>query len=343
MLKSIKKILVIKLRDIGDIVLSTPVLKVLDHNCATPEIIYVLKKEYENFKYLLPYVKEVITYDKNDPFDFFRLIFKLRKYNFDIAVNLHATWRSAFITFLSGAKLRLVHNHSGRDYFTSVPLGITESSQKSIIERDLDTLNPLKLDPITEEMKKTRLILNEDYTRYIGDEDVSLTVGFGIGAKRPNKMWPKERFIETGRKLSEEGYNIAVFCSKAEKPLGEIIVSGIGEKAKLYSGLDFLRLGFFLNKLRIFIGNDSGPRHIAAALGVKTITLFGPENPVEWHPYKEEDGHIKISHLDEFIREGIDIGSKKFREKNMDAVERITAEEVCLAAKSLLKAKEIKK
>ncbi len=339
MLKPIKNILVIKLRDIGDIVLSTPVLKVLDHNCANPMIIYVVKKEYENFKYLLPYVREVVTYDKKDPIDLIRLILKLRKYDFDLCVNLHATFRSAMIALLSGAKFRLVHNHSGRDYFTSVPLGIVEA-QKSIIERDLDTLNPLKLLPITEEMKKTELILNEEYTRYIDDEEVWLTVGLGIGAKRDNKMWMKEGFIEAGRRLAADGYKIAVFCSKDEKGIGETVVAGIGDKAKLYCGLDFLRLAFFLNKLRLFIGNDSGLRHMAAALGIKTLTLFGPENPVEWHPYKEEDGHFKISHLQDVAKTGVDVNSKKFRTKSMLPMEMITEEEVYDAAFRLLKQKK---
>lgn len=339
MLKPVKNILVIKLRDIGDIVLSTPVLKVLDYNCANPKIIYVLKKEYENFKYLLPYAREVITYDKKDPFDFFRLIFRLRKYDFDLCVNLHATFRSALIALLSGSKFRLVHNHSGRDFFSSVPLGIVEAP-KSIIERDLDTLNPLKLLPISDEMKKTELRLNEEYTRYIDDEEVWLTVGLGIGAKRDNKMWMKEGFIETGKRLAAEGYKIAVFCSAKERGIGEIVAAGIGEKAKLYCGLDFLRLAFFLNKLRLFIGNDSGLRHIAAALGIKTLTLFGPENPVEWHPYKEEDGHYKISHLQEAAAEGADINSRKFRTKSMRPMEMITAEEVTAAALKLLRQKK---
>jgi len=111
LLKTVKKVLVIKLRDIGDLVLSTPVLNVLADNCNAPEIIYVLKKEYGYFKYLLPNVKEVITYDKNDPLDFLRVIFRLRRYRFDLAVNLHATFRSALIALFSGAKFRLVHNH----------------------------------------------------------------------------------------------------------------------------------------------------------------------------------------------------------------------------------------
>jgi ADP-heptose:LPS heptosyltransferase len=335
MMKNVKTVLIIKLRDIGDLVLSTPVINIIDYNYSSPTIIYVVKKEYENFKYLFPHVTRVITYDKNDPFDFIRVILKLKQYKFDLAVNLHASFRSALITYFSGAKLRLIHNHSGKDFFTSIPLGIIET-QKSIIERDIDTLKPLKLDPISAEMKKTKLQLNEEYVRYIGDEDFSMTIGFGIGAKRTNKIWPKEKFIETGKKLADDGYNIAVFCSKNEKEWGEEIVRSIGIKSKLYCNLDFLRLGFFLNKLRLFIGNDSGPRHIAAALGVKTITLFGPENPVEWHPYKTEDGHIKISHLDEFVKEGINVNMNKFREKSMDPINRIKVDEVYEASKKLL-------
>ncbi|MEI7542474.1 MAG: glycosyltransferase family 9 protein [bacterium] len=336
MLKPIKNILVIKLRDIGDIVLSTPVLKVLDYNCANPKIIYVLKKEYENFKYLLPYVSEVITYDKNDPLDFWRLIFKLRKYDFDLCVNLHATFRSALIALLSGAKFRLVHNHSGKDYFTSVPLDIIEAP-KNIIERDLDTLNPLKLAPITDSMKKTELKLNNKHTKYIDDEEVFLTVGLGIGAKRENKMWTKTGYIEIGKRLVTKGYKISVFCSANERRIGETIVAGIGEQAKLFCGLDFLKLAFFIKKLQLFIGNDSGLRHMAAALGIKTLTLFGPENPVEWHPYKEKDGHYKLSHLEEVAKAGNDINSKQFRTKSMQPMEMITPDEVYKIAVKLLK------
>ena len=186
MLKTVKKILIIKLRDIGDIVLSTPVLNILYENCPSPDIVYVLKREYEYFKYLLPHVKEVITYDKKDPVDFFRVVAKLRGYKFDLAVNLHATFRSALMAFLSGAKYRLVHNHSGRDYFTSFPLNI-EEKQKSIIERDLDTLSPLKIE-IPDGLRRTQLVLNDEYAKYIDDGELAATVGFGIGASRRNKI-----------------------------------------------------------------------------------------------------------------------------------------------------------
>ncbi len=296
----------------------------------------VLKKEYENFKYLLPDVKEVLTYDKNDLIDFFRLILKLRKYKFDLAVNLHATFRSAFITYLSGAKLRLVHNHSGKNYFTSLPLQ-PDKKDMNIIERDLNTLSPLiELKNIPHNLKKTKLIIKQKFDRFIDDEELINTIGLGIGAKRKEKMWGKEKFIELGKKLVMKGFNIAIFCSENEKKEGQYIADGIGNKAKLYVNLDFLRLSYFIKQMVLFIGNDSGLRHIAAALGIKTITLFGPENPGEWHPYKAEDGHIAISHLKELQEEGYDIFSREFREKSNIAISKISVEEVFNQVKNLL-------
>ncbi|MBN2753271.1 MAG: glycosyltransferase family 9 protein [Candidatus Goldbacteria bacterium] len=300
MLKNVNRILIIKLRDIGDIVLSTPVIQAVYDNCNSPKIVYVLKKEYENFKFLLPNVSEVLTYDKKSFLSFIKLIFKLRKYKFDIAVNLHATFRSALITRLSGAKLRLVHNHSGRDYFTSVPLGIEEKA-KPITIRDMETLTPLDIKTPSAGSIKTKLILKEKDIKYIDETLPPDTIGFGVGAKRPAKMWKKENFIELGRKLSSENKHIAVFAASSERALAGEITAAIGGGASLYCGLDFLKLAFLLKQLRAFAGNDSGLRHMAAALGVATVTFFGPEDPVEWHPYLEKDGHIALMHRLECI------------------------------------------
>jgi len=323
MLKPVKKILVIKLREIGDIILSTPVLKVLNDNTNSPEITYVLKKGLGSLGELLPHVKEVITYDKNSIIDTISLILKLRKRKYDLAVNLHATYRSALITFLSGAKLRLVHNHSGKDWFTSVPLNIEEKA-KPITLRDLETLNPLKLDKITEGQKKTQLLIKSNSLRFLDEELPVNTIGFGIGASRPVKMWPPEKFIELGRKITQGNYHVAVFCSAAEHEMGEYISSGIGDKAHLFSGADLVRVAYLIKQLKGFVGNDSGLRHMAAALGINTLTIFGPEDPIEWHPYRESDGHFAIHNRLECIN-CADYICKKNSHKCM---EDITSEKV---------------
>ncbi len=335
MLKPVRRILVIKLRDIGDIVLSTPVLRVLNDNCNAPEITYVLKKEYENFRHILPHIKRVITYDKKESFGFLRLILELRKYKFDLAVNLHASFRSALIALLSGAKVRLVHNHSGRDWFTSAPLNIKEGPKPNT-ERDLETLSPLdiKINPL---LKKTKLDVKEETFSCL-DFDGEKTVGFGIGAKRRQKIWPKDRFAELGRNLAAKGYKIAVMCIEKEKKDAESIAEIIGAPASVYVS-NFLTFSYMISRINLFIGNDSALAHIAAATGTKSITLFGPENPGEWHPYREKDGHIAVSHLDNLRKEGVDVMSRKYREKSMEPIERITVQEVYEKALLLLAGK----
>ena len=314
MLKPVRRILVIKLRDIGDIVLSTPVLRVLSDNCNAPEITYVIKKEYENFRHILPHVKRVVTYDKKEAFGFLRLILELRRHKFDLAVNLHATFRTALIALLSGAKFRLVHNHSGKNWFSSAPLNIKEGPKPNT-ERDLDTLSPLDI-RIKPELKKTKLEVREETFSYL-DFDGEKTVGFGIGAKRRQKIWPKERFAELGRKLAALGYKIAVMCIEKEKKDAEYIADVIGAPAKIYVS-NFLNFTYMISRINLFIGNDSALAHIAAAVDTKSITLFGPENPAEWHPYDEKDGHIAVSKLEDLKKEGIDVLSRRYRENSIE-------------------------
>ena len=322
------KILVIKLRDIGDIVLSTPVLKVLKHNYPKAQLHYLLKNEYSQFAPLLPGINKVYSYDKKSFTSFFSLIAALRKEKYTLVINLHATYRSALISLLSGAKFRLVHNHSGKNYFTSEPLGIKEEV-KNIIERDLDTLTPLTLD-IPEALKTTELIkLPFEEKKF-----TLKTIGLGVGAKRKTKMWAKKNWVALGTRLAAEGFDIAVVCSKNEKTYAEEIALGVGNKAKVYADLDFSKLASFLSRLRIFIGNDSGVRHMAAALGVNTVTLFGPEDIKEWHPYKEEAGHSYVFHRMSCINCALEICDKP-QHYCMDA---ITVEEVYSKVKQLVKA-----
>jgi ADP-heptose:LPS heptosyltransferase len=127
-----------------------------------------------------------------------------------------------------------------------------------------------------------------------------------------------------------------IFCPLEEKGDGKKLADEIGPNCKLLIA-DILKVSYTIRDLKFFIGNDSGLRHIAAAFGIKTITLFGTENPVEWHPYREEDGHIAITHLYDMVREGIDIYDKKFREESMGPMERITVDEVYEAYLKIIK------
>lgn len=324
MLKPVRNILVIKLREIGDVVLSTPVLRILNDTCNSPEITYVLKKEHEQLKYLLPHVKRVVTYDKNESLGFWRTVFELRRHKYDLAVCLHASFRSALIALLSGAKVRLVHNHSGKNWFSSAPL-LIEEGPKPNTQRDIETLSPLQI-KIQPELMKTKISIKEDMFGYV-DFDGDKTVGFGIGAKRKQKTWPKERFAYLGAHLAAAGYKIAIMCTPKEKKEADFIAEKTGKAATVY--MESLPVtAYMISRMNLFIGNDSALVHIAAAAGTKSITIFGHEDPAEWHPYQESDGNSAISHLEELKKQGINVLDRRYRETSMEPIMSVTVEEV---------------
>ena len=128
-------------------------------------------------------------------------------------------------------------------------------------------------------------------------------VFLGLGASRPTKRWPTQHFARLAELMRDRadlipamitgpGEAEAVFSGQV---LDEMRARGLRSMGAGGKG-DFLHLaGFGVRKLaqalsavRAYLGNDSGPKHIAAAVGIPTFTFFGPEDPGEWHPYSRE-------------------------------------------------------
>ncbi|HDQ26794.1 MAG TPA: hypothetical protein ENN43_08640, partial [bacterium] len=142
-------------------------------------------------------------------------------------------------------------------------------------------------------------------------------------------------FIELGKKLVSRGERVAVCCIAKERPSAERIAAAIGLGAAVCEG-NFMTFAHYISRMKLFVGNDSALIHVAAAVGTKSVALFGPENPEEWHPYEEKDGHTAISKLKEIEAGGRDIMDRKFREKSLEPIMRITPGEVYDAAVKLL-------
>ena len=106
------------------------------------------------------------------------------------------------------------------------------------------------------------------------------------GAGWPGKIWPIDRFGELGRRLAtERGARIVLVGTAAEADLTGPIASAVGARAvDLAGNTDLDRLIALLRRAHLFIGNDSGPLHVAAAVGCKTVSLFGPTPPAQWAP-----------------------------------------------------------
>jgi heptosyltransferase-2 len=132
-------------------------------------------------------------------------------------------------------------------------------------------------------------------------------LGIGLGSSRPTKCWAIERYAEVAvRWCRETGGSVVAFSGPGESARGLGFLRAADEvlrRATFASGderilvrarlgleaeLDLRALASVLSRCSVFLGNDSGPRHLAVACGVPTVTLFGPEDPFEWHPYPKE-------------------------------------------------------
>ena len=113
-------------------------------------------------------------------------------------------------------------------------------------------------------------------------------LGVALGASRPTKIWPLHRFAEVAQKWVQDTQgSVLVIAGPGEEPLTEQFYRSISNTPELRQAIQVMPpctvrvLASRISQLNTLVGNDSGPRHLAAALGVPTVTLFGPEHPLE--------------------------------------------------------------
>jgi heptosyltransferase III len=120
------------------------------------------------------------------------------------------------------------------------------------------------------------------------------------GSGAPFKCWPVDRFIELGERLSTAGHAVKFVVGEAElERWPRQTLDRLARAARLEQPTDLIRLWQLVNAASLFIGNDSGPSHLAGILGVPTITLFGPTNPQVWKPLGPRVTALKADTLDE--------------------------------------------
>jgi ADP-heptose:LPS heptosyltransferase len=287
-------ILLAKLRAIGDTVLTLPSLQALRKAYPHARISLLVPGHSMQLFEADPRVDEVIAYRRHDlgalqwkaNVGFFR---ELQSRHFDLAVCLHASFRSGLLAWMSGAETRVVRNHSGRDWFSTLHPGEAKEP-KSIVQRDFDALRALGITPKEE---APRLVLAAPFRR----DAAALAKRAGLRrgksvlifphAGKPEKEWPLERFEAAKAMLEKKGFKAAwVVAPEAPGPQGSLRAGHL------------LTLGALCQYAGWALGNDSGPRHIAAACGARTLTLFGPEALREWHPYSAHGGHVALQSPD---------------------------------------------
>ncbi|MBU2437238.1 MAG: lipopolysaccharide heptosyltransferase II [Candidatus Omnitrophica bacterium] len=299
-MKEPKRILIVRTDRIGDVVLSTPVIKNLKLNFPNAYLAFMCRPYTKKIVEGNPYLDEVIVYDKYGKdkgiWASIKFAFYLRRQNYDWVIILHPTNRVHLITFLAGIPFRIGWDKKMGFLLSKKIPHKKQEGRKHELEYTLDILRELSI-PIVD--KTTYFPFKEEAGKKVikllstsGLENGEKFIVIHPSASCPSKRWPSEYFSQVVRLLKEKaGLKIVVVSAAMEREFGEQIIRE-NEVVDLRGKLNISELGFLFKKAALFVSNDSGPVHIAAAVKTPVISIFGRKNmglsPLRWRPLGEK-------------------------------------------------------
>ena len=288
----INKILLIKPRGIGDIIHSTIVLENLREYFPAAEINYLTEEFAKRAVENNPFVKKVLTYRKKD--FVLKAVKKIRKEKYDLIFDFWSNPKTAQMTFLSGAKYRVGFDHHGRKYAYNIK---TKSNDPNLhaAENHLVLLEYLGIPIIS---KKTLFYLSDTEIKFakrfikqnVQSESI---IGILPSGGWESKRCEPEKWIEICKVISDKfKVKFLILWGPGDEDDAEKIKSGLNDFAIKIPKTTVGELSGFINECDLVIANDSGPMHISAALGIPTLGIFGPTNPIAHRPYSVNSDYV---------------------------------------------------
>ena len=301
-----KRILVSRTDRIGDVLLSTPVIKAL-RDAYPQAYIAMMVSPYAGLVVEgNPDLDSVIIYDKagkhKNWFATARFARYLKKKKFDLAIILHPTNRAHLLTFFAGIAKRVGYDRKLGNLLTDRLKHEKQLGAKHEAEYNLDLLRYLGINcgrpqlhmPIKQESERwaAELLKVND----IGAVDKLL--GIHPAASCPSKIWPPERFAEVADRLSQKyGFKTVIVAGPRDTEKAKIMQEHMRTPALNLAGkVSVSQLASILKRCDLFISNDSGPVHIATAVATPVISIFGRAQiglgPMRWGPLGQKDKYL---------------------------------------------------
>jgi lipopolysaccharide heptosyltransferase II len=276
----IEQILVIRLSSLGDIFLSTPLIRALKNKYPGSEISFLCREEYLNAVNTNPNITNFIALktDVNEA----EVIEKIQNGNFDLIIDLQNNFRSRKLLKTVKVPLYKFSKPNIKKFLLvnfklnvfGKYLSIPELYAKSVPGLELDGDG---VDFNIPEQYKTSLSTEEKY------------IGFIPGSKHLSKRWPDDYFIQLGKLLNKYGYTIVVFGGKDDKEVCAKITSQITKAKDLSNDNNLYQTAADMKMCRLVTGNDSGLMHVASSFFIPLIVLFGSSvEQFGFAPYKRE-------------------------------------------------------
>ncbi len=280
------RILVMRFRALGDVLLATPLLRALKKRWPEARLDYLVEENLapllagsEDLDRLLPWPRKASPRWLSD----LRWAFRLRREGYDLVIDLHGSTASVLFTALSRAPTRLGYRFRGRHFFYS---------------HKIDRAWPEHLPPAYEPRRHFRMLESlgiepEDLDLRLPARSPGEILGppdrrrvlIAPGATWKAKAWPAEHYASLIRQLAEENARCTLMGSPPEQELLETIAGDSPAEILAATSIDAMLDAIAAADL--LVSTDSGARHVAVALGTPSLAIFGPSDPRVWSPVDE--------------------------------------------------------
>jgi lipopolysaccharide heptosyltransferase II len=293
-----KRILIVRTDRIGDVLLSTPVIKAARDNYPSAYIAMMVSPFAKDIVDGNPYLDEVIIYDKDGLHKSWvrsiKFALNLKKKRFDLAIILHPTNRAHLVTFFACIPRRVGFNRKLSFLLTDRIKHTKQLGEKHELEYNLDLVKYLGIEskdkdifmPIRQESEEWV----DELFKEQGFKDSDKLLAIHPGASCPSKIWPDERFAELADRLAQKyGLKVLVVAGPKDISLAQNVARQMNSRAINLAGrISLSQLASLLKRCQLFISNDSGPVHISSSIGTPVISIFGRSqkglSPKRWGP-----------------------------------------------------------
>ena len=293
-----KKIIIVRMDRIGDVVLSTPAIKAVRNAYPDSHIAVLVRPYAREVVDGNPYIDEVITYDKSARekglLGKIKFILNLRNKKFDLAIILHPKNSSHILTYLAGIPKRLGYNKKLAVFLTKKIPHTKQYGLKHEIDYNLGLLRYIGIESSDRSLYMPVNSLSEERIKDLFDKN-GISQGDPVITIHPaascrSRRWALERFAKTSDVLAENyGAKIVIVSGPADKMMGDKVAKLMRLKPLNLAGKTSISdLASILRRSRLLISNDSGPVHISCAVGTPVIAIFSRKDrgisPERWGP-----------------------------------------------------------
>ena len=319
---SIKNILVVKLSSIGDVIMTTPILKHIKNKYPNAKISFLV--ETESYKVIEnnPYIDEIIIIERTKwskmflrhPFkvikEFISKIKYIKSKNFDISIDVQGLFRSVIFSFLSGIKLRVGRGRWFLMLHKYIPMYIKNGIQHAI-ENYFDVIKLLDIHVNDDDDKSTFINIDDSVLtkvhKYLENEQFYFTKQNDISTDSklivisPYTRWitkniPLEKLVSIINYINNK-YNayIIITGTKSDSMNYNELIKHINDVSRIkgiFGTLNLIEIAGIIKLSHLVICGDSAPMHITNALNKPAIALFGPTDPLRTGPYKNINAEV---------------------------------------------------